>query len=407
MLTRRPFGTRERGGLLLILAVATLLFGTASRAHAEASFEIYGMAMLDYIQDFKRVDPDWSAALRPSKIPTVSGQFGSDGEAIISVRQSRFGIKGSTPLDGGDELTFKFDFDLFGVGDNAGQTTMRLQNIYAEWRQLLAGQTETGFMDLSIFPDSIEYWGPPGMAFVRSPQLRLTPIRGPDTFTIGIERPNNDIDAGQIREIDPGIAGNLHADNRMPDLTSHYRDWGHVQVSGILRYLGFETLNTPGNAPTGHEVGWGVNLTSNIKSVGDDLVHLGLAYGHGIASYMNDGGVDLAPTCSIDALGTCLVGTIKAKAAPLLGVTAFYDHYWMNGFSTSIGYSQTHLDNTNGQTPEAFQTGQYALINLLWRPVKNVMMGGEFQWGQRKDKDGQTGSDSRVQFSVQYKFSSK
>jgi hypothetical protein len=78
----------------------------------------------------------------------------------------------------------------------------------------------------------------------------------------------------------------------------------------------------------------------------------------------------------------------------------------MNSFSTSIGYSQTHLDNTNGQTAEAFQTGQYGSVNLLWRPVKNVMMGAEFLWGERKNNNGQTGSDSRVQFSVQYKFSS-
>ena len=115
----------------------------------------------------------------------------------------------------------------------------------------------------------------------------------------------------------------------------------------------------------------------------------------------------LAPTCSIDALGTCLPGTVKAKAAPLLGITAYYDHYWMDGFSTAFGYSQTHLDNTNGQTAEAFQTGQYASVNVLWRPVKNVMMGAELLWGERKNKDGASGSDSRVQFSVQYKFSSK
>jgi hypothetical protein len=35
------------------------------------------------------------------------------------------------------------------------------------------------------------------------------------------------------------------------------------------------------------------------------------------------------------------------------------------------------------------------------------MTGAEFLWGQRKDHNGQSGDDSRVQFSVQYKFSTK
>src|SRR4029077_7651304 len=35
----------------------------------KARVEIFGQVMLDAIYDFKRVDPDWNATLRPSKIP--------------------------------------------------------------------------------------------------------------------------------------------------------------------------------------------------------------------------------------------------------------------------------------------------------------------------------------------------
>ena len=41
---------------------------------------------------------------------------------------------------GGQTLEFKFDFDLFGVGDDEGKTTFRLQNFYAKWGPILAGQ---------------------------------------------------------------------------------------------------------------------------------------------------------------------------------------------------------------------------------------------------------------------------
>ncbi|MDG2270917.1 MAG: hypothetical protein P8L39_01350, partial [Halioglobus sp.] len=53
-----------------------------------------------------------------------------------------------------------------------------------------------------------------------------------------------------------------------------------------------------------------------------------------------------------------------------------------------------------------FERGQIAQINLLHYPVDNVMMGGEFIWGQRENIDGNKGSDYRVQFSLQVNFDS-
>jgi len=50
------------------------------------SFEVYGFAQVDYIQDFNRVNPNWAATLRPSRIPTLDGLFGADGESILSAR---------------------------------------------------------------------------------------------------------------------------------------------------------------------------------------------------------------------------------------------------------------------------------------------------------------------------------
>ena len=51
------------------------------------NLELYGFAQLDAIQDFDRVNPDWDATLRPSRIPTEKGQFGCDGQSVFSVRQ--------------------------------------------------------------------------------------------------------------------------------------------------------------------------------------------------------------------------------------------------------------------------------------------------------------------------------
>src|SRR5262249_51306953 len=132
-----------------------------------ASFDVYGFAMLDYTQNFDRPDPQWEDALRPSKITTDEDRFGDGGQASLSAKQSRLGVQATLPTSAGDIYT-KFEFDMFGVGVDAGHTTIRLRHAYGKWGSWLAGQTNTLFMDVDIFPNTIEYWGPPGMVFLRN-----------------------------------------------------------------------------------------------------------------------------------------------------------------------------------------------------------------------------------------------
>lgn len=389
------FPVRYLAGAVLAVALA------APAAHAAEdgkSFEIYGFAQADFVQDFKRVNPNWDDTLRPSRIPTTEGQYGGDGQSIISVRQSRFGVKADFPA-GGDVIKTKFEFDLFGVGGDEGQTTIRLRHAYGEWGQFLAGQTHSLFMDIDVFPNTIDYWGPSGMVFLRNPQIRWTPLRGANSFAIAIEKPGNDIDSGQFRQIDPELL-DVQADEELPDLTAQFRmnrDWGHVQVAGILRRVGAENIADPANVIEYDDTGWGLDLSSNLKVGERDVVRLSVVYGEGIASYMNDGGVDLAPS-SADPL------TAEGEAVELLGLVAYYDHWWSEKYSSSIGYSSTEVDNLPGQEGDAFKKGQYASGNLLYYPAENMMVGAELLWGEREDFDGDSGDDIRVQVTFKYNF---
>lgn len=385
-------------------AVTYALFFWAPHVNAEEpapSFEIYGFGMADYIQDFRRVDPAWKDTLRPSKIPTVPGQYGSDGQATIDARQSRFGVQGTAPIEG-EEVYARLEFDFFGVGVNEGQTTIRLRHAYGSWGPWLAGQTHSLFMDVDVFPNIIDYWGPPGMVFLRLPQIRWTPIQGDLSFALALEKPTNDIDPGQIRDLDPNLGDNLQGDSKVPDLTAQVRsktNWGHVQLAGILRRVGYDTAGSTDGVPKGFSVGWGFDLTSNLKFGDLDKLNLSGVYGRGIASYMNDGGTDLAPE------GT--PGNLKSKALPLWGIVAYYDHYWTEKVSTSLGYSRTQVENTDFQSTDAFYHGDYASVNCLYNPNKKVLMGIEFLWGMRTDKNGASGNDVRSQISFKYSFSSK
>jgi hypothetical protein len=382
----------------------------AAGGEDKGSYEIYGFAQLDGIQDTKRVDPSWEDAFRPSKIAAPEGEFGTNGQTGMSVKQSRFGFKGTQPT-GADTppIEFKFEIDFFGVGANAGQTTVRLRHFYGEWGQLLVGQTNSLFMDIDVFPNVIDYWGPDGMVFLRNPQFRWTFYRTEtDKIAVALEKPSNDIDAGNIRLVQGWENAVVNPDEVVPDLTGQWRhddSWGHFQISGILRRIGVEYSLAGEPLQKASQTGWGINLAAVIKTIGKDQVLLQVVHGNGIASYMNDGGMDAAPTSL--PTGSPAAPQIAGEAVPMTGVVAYYDHYWNSMWSSSIGFSYDEVTNTNFQSATAFHKGEYASVNLLAYPAKNVMMGGELLYGKLYNNDGTSGDDVRFQFSVKYSFGTK
>jgi hypothetical protein len=100
------------------------------------------------------------------------------------------------------------------------------------------------------------------------------------------------------------------------------------------------------------------------------------------------------------------VKPIKGVALPVTGIVAFLDHTWNPKFTSSVGYSQVLIDNSEGQAANAFHMGNYALANLLYMPAPNVMVGGEVGWIHRANNaDGYTIDDAHVQVSAKYNFS--
>jgi hypothetical protein len=44
------------------------------------------------------------------------------------------------------------------------------------------------------------------------------------------------------------------------------------------------------------------------------------------------------------------------------------------------------------------------MANYKWTPVKNVMMGVEYQYGMKEAQNGDDGDASRLLFAAQYNF---
>ena len=365
------------------------------------SIDLYGHVMLDSGYEFGQSNPDWFDVMRPTQLASYKGQYAPDGKVYFSVRQTRFGVKTSTATGLGDLKTI-FEFELFGTGVDAGQTTFRLRHAYGELSHFGAGQTWSPFMDIDVFPNSLEYWGPNGMVFFRNIQARWAPIQNDKWRLIfAVERPGASADGGIYA--DRVELQNVKPKFDMPDFSWQVRmmrEWGHVQVAGIFRKISW--VNTTPNPQVdlgGDALGWGVNVTSNVNVTKKDVARLAVVYGAGIENYMNDAPIDVGVKNNLSNP----VKPIEGVALPVLGVVSFIDHNWNSRFSTSIGYSLVNITNSDAETPSDYHQGHYALTNLLYHPVPPVTIGGEFQYGRRVNfSDGFNVNDYRLQFSFKY-----
>lgn len=383
--------------------LAVFIFGcTAIGSYAQEdkkkTMEIYGFIMMDAGYNFNQIQADWFDVVRPTKLPSFMNEYGTDGNAYFSVRQTRFGVKNyfDTPMG---ELKTHFEWEMFGTGPDAGQTTLRLRHAYAELGKFGAGQYWSPFMDIDVFPNTVEYWGPNGMVFFRNVQFRFMPIQGDTRLTIALERPGASADQG-IYDDRIELAG-VNPRFPLPDLSAEYRkatSFGYVELAGMLRSIKWEDQNQDNIDLSGGATGWGLNLSTNINLGSNNTFRGQVVYGEGIQNYMNDAPVDVAIT------GTG--ANTRGIALPMIGVVAFLDHRWSEKFTTAIGWSMLDVDNTDGQTPSAFSKGNYMVANLLYYPVQNAMMGVELQYGDRSNfSDGWETSITKIQFSFKYNFS--
>ena len=137
-----------------------------------------------------------------------------------------------------------------------------MRHAWATTRTSAYGQYWSNFMDIDIFPNTIDYWGPTGMVFYRNKQAQYTFPMGDDTFAVSIENPSTALSVGQFRDtnncnlpnpapdcasVDSTAEQVFQSYNDLPDLVASYRgsgDFGHYKVAGIVRKLGYERLDT-------------------------------------------------------------------------------------------------------------------------------------------------------------------
>ena len=380
--------------------------GNLSAQKINNELELFGFVMTDAGYNFNTIDPDWYDVMRVSQLPSYKNEFAPDGKVFFSMRQTRFGVKGNftTPLG---NLKTQFDFDLFGVGADKGQTTFHLVNAYGQLGRFGAGQTATAFMDFGVFPQTLDYWGPTTRVFYLNQQIFYIPVENENQFMkISLERPGGS--AAGIDDAERIDINGVKPYYNLPNLTAQYRfggDWGHVTFAGILKSLKWrDTNDSSAYKINGSALGWGTNFSAVINAGENLKFKFQGVVGQGMENYL----ADVSPDVGLESNPGDTLNPYKGKAIPVHGFFAFAEILWNRNFKSSIGYSYEKIDNTNLQSPNSLKQGQYGLVNLLFTPMENFLAGVEYQFGRRDNfRDGFHSIDNKLQISFKYFYSQK
>ncbi len=380
-------------------------------------YKWYGFARLDAIYDFNPIGTTDMFVTSSIPIPQGEGQ-----NFVLTPRYTRLGFDTETPWEACNwTIKTRIEMDFFNGNRSGafGSFPIRLRFAWVDFGPFLIGQAASLFMDYDVFPNVLDYEGPPGMVLMRQPIAAIrVPLGCRTKIAMGIEQPYSDIQwfdgANWVLNPGSGIVTTAGADRNIqdvPDLTGNWRytgDFGHLQVAGIARKISF--LSGAGLADD--EFGYGANLTGTWHPwahfmgcpSGEGASPLQksrflwqYASGEGINRYIQD-----VNGLGLDAAFDPATGLDLIRAS---GWFMSYEHWWSQKWASvlSYGVSETELDDTT-LPANTYARADYITANLIWLPVERMGVGLEYMFGSRENRDGQTGEANRIQMAFQYKF---
>jgi len=398
-------------------ALADLLPGNFKNT----KYKWYGFVRLDGIYDFNPIGSTDDFVTSTIPIPQGKGR-----NFVLTPRYTRLGFDTLTPLEEHDwEVKTRIEMDFFNGNTSGvfGSFPLRLRFAWIDVGPFLVGQAASLFMDYDVFPNVLDYEGPPGMVLMRQPIIAYRyAIADNLKLSVGVEHPYSDIqwfeDGGFVVNPNTGIitkAGVAKNIQGLPDFTANLKytgEYGHLQVAGILRKLEFQTAAEEDEIKWGygvnvtgsfrpwaymHGVGKGGGDCGNCDNVMDKCRILGqYACGRGISRYIQD-----INGLGLDAAWDPVAGfrTIQAQ-----GWFLSYEQWWTDKVASVFTYGQSWVDVPDFLPGDTYKSADYFAMNLIWLPVERMGMGIEFLYGTRENKDGGKGKACRIQTGFQYKF---
>ena len=358
---------------------------------------IGGFAQLDVISDLNVIgNPD---QLVVASIP-VGGGTGNTGSEL-SARQSRVFIETDAPWKVAPLLAY-LEVDFF---DPQNQADLHIRHAFGavghpDGVRFLGGQTWTTFMDATVFPSQLDYAGPVGLVNVQQPQARLiVPIHRrtrPDRAADGAGVAVRDRGAQSPDHRPDGHAGDrllalarcgLHAalgsrprppspERRVPPTRDPARRRRSYRNARLRRQL---------HRPPDRFLGQGrIPLVGGRRPRGGALLR---RLERTRPRRLPAGGRRCSPRRASSAGW--------ARTSTFCGETGSHSPP-----STACCISSTCRPAPTRRSAQS----QYVGAVFQYFPNKRFMAGIEYMFGQRENRNGETGSDNRLQVSTQVKF---
>ncbi|MCB2190112.1 MAG: hypothetical protein KQI62_01020 [Deltaproteobacteria bacterium] len=363
--------------------------GSFALQGTKTRFALGGFAQLDVIYDSGAITTPGDFVTANIVTRGATKAQGSDGKTNFSVKATQLWFETRTPVSHGRLRTY-VSMDFFGNSQST-DPDFQLREAYSELTKyvlggdLLAGQAWSTIYYDNACPNILDYEGPSAEVGQRLPQIRWS--RALDdglTLKLGAESPG-----------DHAIQG--------ADVLSTWPD-GVVSLEwlhGALKFQGSAIVRdlraSRNNGPTETAVGWGLLANGSLGlpflRQGDNLT-FSINYGRGMGSTINDS----PPDAFYDPTDNSL------EALPVWGYYLGYEHKWTKALSSVILYAALQVDNLDNQPADSLHSTQYSCVNLIWQPTSWWLLGGELLWGEREDKDGASGDDTRLQLTTKFTF---
>lgn len=355
----------------------------------ETDVSLTGYVKFDAMMtDFSDGDIGPESLAREFYLPSATPVGGESESSKLDfhARQTRFGIKTNTDLEG-DKLTTFIEMDFMATEGGQERTTNsrvpRLRHAFLQYNNWLFGQTWSTFMDVSALPETLDFIGnTDATIFVRQAQIRYT--NGP--FQFAIENPET--------SVTPFGGGDLITtdDNSLPDMVARYNfDAGNfkMSVAALARQLQYEN-----GAVDDTESALGFSISGVLKIGEDDLKFL-VNTGSGIGRYV---ALNTAAGAVLNAAG-------ELEAIDTTAYYVSYRHHWSDQWRSTISHSAITIDNDTdltglGVTDQTNSTR----INLIYSPHSRLSFGGELSQATREVESGASGDMNRLQFSATLTF---
>ncbi|MFD1294518.1 DcaP family trimeric outer membrane transporter [Lutibacter holmesii] len=338
--------------------------------------------------------------------------FGTDDSDNLKVDlyQTQIHMEASVLTKSGKMVNGVVEFDFWG-----GNGQMRLRKAYVEFDHWVIGQTFVPYGDAELWPNIMEWEGPPSGIWVREPFVSYhNNINKNWKYTLAFIAPTVDYD--KFGELEPILN---ETNQTTPDFTvaiKYQKNWGHLRLSSIVRNVKYSYLDKQSSF-----MGYGLAF-SGIYIHQKNNLQFQLTGGKGVAAY----------NTTIQGFGYDGFPTIHGEvdATPSLGGWVSYEWFYAPKFHSTLvlGYTQYFFEDLSrsviSTSPKESITlingtvnnrHNYGIINLMYDPFEGLTFGVELDYGRKKMSmdgfiDGEYNNDvksrdaMRASFGCMYSF---